>query len=139
MHDDDIRQLRDSFAAIRQAREDFGRRFYATLFRLRPDARRLFPADTDMQARKLADMLATIVRDLDDPARLEREFAALGRRHAEYGVSEDDYDDVGAALLMTLRESLGAAFTPALEQAWATLYGDLAEAMIAAEHRASEA
>lgn len=135
MHDDDIRRVRDSFAAIGDL-ADFGRRFYATLFRLRPDARSLFPVDPDMQVRKLVDMLAAIVRALDDPAWIEREFSALGRRHAGYGVGEDDYDDVGAALLITLRERFGDAFTPALEQAWATFYGDLAEAMIAAEHEA---
>ncbi|MBA8885816.1 hemoglobin-like flavoprotein [Dokdonella fugitiva] len=40
-------------------------------------------------------------------------------------------DDVGAALLMALHEHFGDAFTPELEQAWATAYGDPAEAMIA--------
>ncbi len=130
MHDDDIRRVRDSHAAIGDP-DEFGRRFYATLFRLRPDTRTLFPVDLDAQVRKLVDMLASIVRGLDAPARLAREFAELGRRHVGYGVREDDYDDVGAALLMALHEHFGDAFTPELEQAWATVYGDLAEAMIA--------
>lgn len=101
------------------------------LFRLRRDARMLFPADLEAQVRKLADMLGWIVRGLHEPARLTREFAGLGRRHVGYGVREDDYDDVGAALLMALHERFGEAFTLELEQAWASVYGDLAEAMIA--------
>ncbi len=130
MHDDDIRRVRDSHAAIGDSAE-FGRRFYATLFRLRPDTRTLFPVDLDPQSRKLADMLASIVHGLEAPAQLTQECAELGRRHVGYGVREDDYDDVGAALLMTLHEHFGEAFTPELEQAWAAVYGDLAEAMIA--------
>lgn len=130
MHDEDIRRVRDSYASIGDG-DEFARRFYATLFRLRPDTRRLFPANLDAQVRKLVDMLASIVHGLDAPARLAREFAELGRRHVGYGVREDDYDDVGAALLMALHEQFGDAFTPELEQAWATVYGDLSEAMIA--------
>lgn len=135
MNDVDIRLVRESHAAIADP-DAFGRRFYAILFRLRPDTRALFPVDLDTQARKLVDMLASIVRALDAPERLAREFRELGRRHGGYGVREDDYDDVGASLLMTLHEHFGEAFTPELEQAWAAVYGDLAEAMIAAESSA---
>jgi hemoglobin-like flavoprotein len=132
MRQDDIQRVRDSFAGLDAA--NFGQLFYAILFRLRPDVRALFPAELDAQVKKLMDMLTSIVRGLDAPDRLALEFAELGRRHAGYGVREEDYDDVGTALLKTLRENLGAAFTPEVEQAWATVYGDLAEAMIAAEN-----
>lgn len=135
MRDNDIHRVRDSFAAIGDA-QAFGRHFYATLFRLRPDARALFPVDIDGQAKKLTDMLASIMTSTDDADRQAAGFAELGRRHAGYGVREDDYDDVGAALLMTLRACLGLALTQEVEQAWATVYGDIAEAMIAAENAA---
>lgn len=137
MQHQDIQRVRDSYAAIGDGR-DLGQRFYAQLFRLRPDARALFPTDLDQQVRKLIDMLDSIVRTLDAPLQLAHDFSELGRRHVGYGVSEEDYDDVGAALLIALREQLGAAFTPDVEQAWASLYGDLAEAMIAAENAASQ-
>ncbi len=133
MREDDIRRVRDSFAALGDATH-FGKRFYAVLFELRPHLRALFPSELDLQARKLMDMLGSIVRGLDTPSRLTVEFAELGRRHAGYGVNEDDYDDVGTALLKTLHEGLGDAFTPEVEQAWATVYGEMAEAMIAAEN-----
>lgn len=138
MREEDIRQVRDSFAAMGDTMR-FGQRFYAVLFELRPDARALFPAELDLQAKKLMDMLGSIVRGLDAPDRLAAEFAELGRRHAGYGVVEEDYDDVGAALLKTLHEGLGNAFTPEVEAAWATVYGELAEAMIAAENEATRA
>lgn len=131
MTQDDIRLVQGTFATIGDAAA-FGRRFYAQLFRLRPDARPLFPADLDAQVRKLMDMLESIMRHLHEPELLVHEFAELGRRHAGYGVGEDDYDDVGAALLTALREHFGPAFTPAAEHAWGQVYGDLAESMIAA-------
>jgi|GEM_PF-1135260 len=123
MTEDEIRLVQATFAGIGDAGA-FGRRFYEHLFRARPDARELFPADLDAQVRKLVDMLESIVRQLRDEGRLAHEFAELGRRHAGYGVGEDDYDDVGAAPLTALREHFGDAFTASAEQAWGRVYGD---------------
>jgi hemoglobin-like flavoprotein len=64
---------------------------------------------------------------------------ALGERHGRYGVTDSHYDEVGAALIQTLREGLGEAFDEALESAWATAYAFLAERMIAASRAACAA
>ena len=53
----------------------------------------------------------------------------LGRRHVGYGVADEHYDTVGAALLWTLEKGLGRAFTPEVKDAWATVYGVLATTM----------
>jgi hemoglobin-like flavoprotein len=53
----------------------------------------------------------------------------LGRRHAAYGVTDDHYDTVGAALLWTLEKGLGDAFTAEAREAWTTVYGLLASTM----------
>ena len=37
------------------------------------------------------------------------------------------YETVGAALLWALEQGLGADFTPEIKEAWATVYGLLAE------------
>ena len=39
------------------------------------------------------------------------------------------YDTVGAALLWTLEQGLGEAFTPDVKSAWTTVYGVLATTM----------
>ena len=57
---------------------------------------------------------------------------ALGRRHAGYGVREEHYATVGAALLWTLEQGLGDTFTTPVRDAWATAYGTLASVMIEA-------
>jgi hemoglobin-like flavoprotein len=53
----------------------------------------------------------------------------LGERHRGYGVSADHYGPVGAALLWTLEQGLGSAFTPEVKAAWSEAYRTLAGAM----------
>ena len=54
---------------------------------------------------------------------------ALARRHVGYGVRAAHYDSVGMALLWTLEQGLGPAFTAELRTAWAAAYETLAGAM----------
>jgi hemoglobin-like flavoprotein len=53
----------------------------------------------------------------------------LGARHASYGVQASHYDTVGSALLLTLRDGLGDAFTPAVAEAWTAMYALVAREM----------
>ena len=62
---------------------------------------------------------------------------ALGRRHDGYGVRDEHYATVGSALLWTLEQGLGAAFTPAVRNAWTEAYGTLASVMIEAANSES--
>ena len=54
---------------------------------------------------------------------------ALGRRHVGYGVRDRHYLTVAEALLWTLEQGLGAAFTEETKQAWIDAYGLLATTM----------
>jgi hemoglobin-like flavoprotein len=47
---------------------------------------------------------------------------ALGRRHKGYGVTETNYATVGQALLWTLEQGLGEAFTPDVREAWTVTF-----------------
>jgi hemoglobin-like flavoprotein len=76
--------------------------------------------------------LGMAVRSLDDLAPVLARIAALGRRHAGYGVKAADFTTVGAAFLATLAAGLGDDFTPAARTAWTHAYETLAGAMIAA-------
>jgi hemoglobin-like flavoprotein len=132
MTPEQISLVRDSFTKAAPHTERLANTFYETLFRINPASRALFLHDMTTQARKLMDMLGAIVDGLDDSESLHRMFHELGRRHIGYGVEESHYDDVGAALLQALRSCLAEDFTENVEDAWATVYGDLAETMIAA-------
>ena len=61
----------------------------------------------------------------------------LGVRHVGYGVKDEHYDTVGAALLWTLEQGLGDGFTSEVKDAWATVYGVLAGTMKSAAAEAA--
>jgi len=79
------------------------------------------------------------VRGLDRLDQIVPAVEALGRRHTGYGVRSQDFETVGTALLDTLEEGLGAAFTSETRDAWAAAYGLLAGVMQEAGAAASAA
>ena len=74
-------------------------------------------------------MIGTAVRGLERWDRLVPALHALGERHVGYGVKDADYHLVGAALLWTLEEGLGDAFTDEVRIAWVRTYTALADVM----------
>jgi hemoglobin-like flavoprotein len=132
------RLIRESWREMEPHAAEFADLFYVRLFEVAPEVRAMFAlADMDAQKRKFVDMLAEIVRVLDDPARLVGEVAASGSRHLDYGVQDRHYDIVGSALLWTLGQALGERFTPELREAWRETYGLLAAVMRRGAARAS--
>lgn len=82
------------------------------------------------QGHRLMQMIAVAVRGLNDLERLVPAVRVLGQRHVGYGVEASHYGAVGAALLWTLEQGLGDAFTPEARAAWTTVYGILAGAIL---------
>jgi hemoglobin-like flavoprotein len=125
--------IRASWAAVEPIADTAASLFYGRLFELDPALERLFRR-TDMAAQRkvLMQTLAVVVKSLDRLDQIVPAVQALGRRHAGYGVREEHYDTVGAALLWTLEQGLGEGFTPAVRAAWTAAYGTLASVMIEA-------
>jgi len=124
--------VKESFGKVEPIADQAAELFYTRLFTLRPDLRPLFKGDMKDQGRKLMSILRTAVRGLDNLEKLVPVVQDLGRRHKDYGVHPDHYDTVGQALLWTLEQGLGSAFTPLVRDAWAKTYGVLAATMIQA-------
>lgn len=104
--------------------------FYDRLFALDPELRPLFSrGDMAEQRRKLMQMITVAVRGLDRLDELVPAVQALGRRHVGYHVRDRDYATVGQALLWTLEQGLGPAFTSEVREAWTLTYGTLADVM----------
>jgi hemoglobin-like flavoprotein len=91
--------------------------------------RALFRGDMAAQGRHLMGTLAVAVRGLDNLEALVPAVQALGRRHVGYGVRDEHYATVGAALIWTLERGLGERFTPAAREAWIAVYRVLATTM----------
>jgi hemoglobin-like flavoprotein len=121
--------VQTSFAQVRPIADAAAALFYRRLFELDPRLRPLFKGDMEEQGRKLMEVLGLAVKGLDRPEALLPVLAALGSRHAGYGVNEHDYETVGEALLWTLEQGLGPSFTPEVREAWTALYGFVADTM----------
>ncbi len=133
----EIHLVKDSFRQIVPIADQAAALFYARLFELDPALRHLFRGDMREQGRKLMTMIAVAVQSLERIDTLVPAVRQLGARHAGYGVTEDHYATVGAALLWTLEKGLGPAFTPAVRDAWTSTYSLLANTMIEAQREAA--
>ena len=112
------------------------RLFYDRLFEIDATTRQLFKTtDLTEQRRKLFQTLTMIVGGLDHLETLVPAIEDLGRRHAQFGVTNAHYETVGAALLWTLEQGLGSGWTPEVKGAWSSAYALLADIMRAAAAR----
>lgn len=121
--------VRESFAAIVPIAPQAAGMFYDRLFLLDPSLKPLFKGDMLAQGRKLMAMIGTAVANLDTLETIVPAVQDLGRRHVAYGVQPAHYDTVASALLWTLGQGLGEAFTPSVEAAWTETYTTLAAVM----------
>jgi hemoglobin-like flavoprotein len=121
--------VRESFAKVVPIAPQAAALFYERLFTLDPSLKPLFKGDMNEQGRKLMAMIGTAVANLGKLETILPAVQDLGRRHRGYGVPPASYDTVAAALLWTLGQGLGDAFTKPVEAAWTEAYTILAGVM----------
>jgi len=124
--------VQETFAMVEPIADQAAELFYGRLFEVAPNFRQRFPDNMAGQQRKLMATLKIAVAGLDDPDRLIPIVQELGKRHKGYGVEAGDYSTAAGALLWTLEQGLGDAYTPAVVDAWAAVYGLLSSVMIEA-------
>ena len=125
-----IALVQTSFAKVAPIADAAADLFYDRLFEIAPSVRCLFRDDLTGQKKQLMSMLGMAVAGLSNLDTLMPVVCALGERHAGYGVKVEHFTSVGEALLWTLKQGLGEAFTPAVQDAWETAYSDLSQAMV---------
>ena len=124
-------QLLRETLEIALAHADFGQRFYARLFAAKPHLRPMFKGNSDgAQQKMFAQKLCAIVDNIDDPELLRDEALKIATTHRGYGVTAEMYEWVGSALIESLREASGAAWSSEAERAWKDAYATLARAII---------
>src|SRR5438128_1668487 len=129
MNSKQIELVQSSFKMVQPIADQAARLFYQRLFEIDPSLRPMFRGDMEEQGRKLMQMIGVAVNAL---RRLDQVLPAvedLGRRHAAYGVRDEHYETVAAALLWTLATGLGDAFTSEVSDAWVAMYGAVTSAM----------
>jgi hemoglobin-like flavoprotein len=129
--------VKSSWAKVVPIKEQAAALFYGKLFEIEPGLKAMFKGDMVEQGRKLMAMINTAVNGLDRLEAIVPAVQDLGKRHVAYGVKDKDYDTVGAALVWTLEQGLGADFTAEVRTAWITVYGLLATTMKQAAAKAA--
>jgi hemoglobin-like flavoprotein len=136
MTPEQVQLVQDSFKKVMPIAGTAADLFYDRLFAIAPEVRSLFPSDLTEQKKKLMQMLATAVTNLHQVEKILPAVENLGRRHVSYGVTPKHYEPVGAALLWTLEQGLGADFTSPVKEAWTETYKTVAGVMTKAAESA---
>jgi NAD(P)H-flavin reductase/hemoglobin-like flavoprotein len=121
--------IRDSWAEVEPQAEEMGRLFYATLFRIAPETRDLFPVNMEVQRSRLMRALVHVVQMVDQPDELVPFLEQLGRDHRKFGVVAQHYEALGEALISAIATAAGPAWTPAVRDAWVDAYSAVSTAM----------
>ena len=126
--------IQQSFKKVAPIADQAAEIFYAKLFSYDPSLKRLFKGDMKSQGKKLMATLGTAVAALNNLDKLVPVLENLAIKHLDYGVKIDDYTPVGNALLCTLKQGLGDAFTAETREAWVTLFKLVADVMRSAAY-----
>jgi methyl-accepting chemotaxis protein len=138
LSDEKIRLVQETWAAVNPIADQAAAMFYNRLFELDPTVQDLFQtSDMVKQGKLLMGMFDVAVKGLHSVTTLVPAVEELGRRHIHYRVRAEHFDTVGTALLWTLQQGLGAAFTAEVRQAWVDTYAFLARIMKNAAYRDS--
>ena len=121
--------VQESWGKVIPVSDTAAQLFYGKLFELDPSLKELFKGDMAEQGKKLMTMINVAVNGLKRLESIVPAVQDLGKRHVDYGVKDEDYDTVGAALIWTLSQGLGDDFTDEVKDAWVTVYGILATTM----------
>jgi hemoglobin-like flavoprotein len=122
--------VQTSFTQVLPIADKAGAMIYERLFELDPSLRDLFHIDIREQGRRLMQMVSIAVHGLDSLSQLVPALEALGRRHADYGVTRRHLELGGEALMWTLERGLAGAFTAEVRDAWAAVYAVLMDTML---------
>jgi hemoglobin-like flavoprotein len=124
MNDHTITIVRESFDLLEPIASQAAALFYANLFEAAPSLRRVLQGDS-AQCAKLVQTTSSVVAKLDEPAQLKALLLDTSRDWPREVVLDEHVNAARGALLKTLYECLGVAYTPEVEDAWTQVYVEL--------------
>ena len=125
-----IELVESSFEKIKPYANEFVTSFYQHLFQENPKLRVLF-RNTDMNKmyQKLLNSLVLLVESLRNPNALQPVLKNLGAKHKGYGVIDEHYPAVCAALMATFPKYIPTDWTPEVQHAWASTFQAVTQIM----------
>lgn len=134
----DTEALKHSWEQVAKSGDDVPLYFYSHLFLSHPELRDMFPISMAAQRDKLVAALGQVVSNVDQLDRVVPLIQQLGRDHRKYSVAPEHYNAVGASLLATLKQFLGASWTDEMAADWAAAYGLVARTMVEAAEESAD-
>ena len=139
MTPDQIQLVQSSFSSVVPIADTAAKLFYGRLFEIAPEVKPMFKGDISDQGKKLMTTLGVVVNGLKNLEAVVPAAQSLAVKHVDYGVTAEHYKPVGEALIWTLEQGLGDAFTEEVKEAWVSAYTTLSGVMIEAAYSPAEA
>ncbi len=125
--------LNASLELVLERRPDFTPRFYEILFERYPEVQPLFSRNGGKeQAKMLQEAIIAAVENVENPSWLQDTLSSMGRKHVEYGVTDEMYPFVGECLIAALSEIAGDDWSDEIAASWVAAYGAISGIMMAA-------
>lgn len=122
--------IRDSWSKVSWQSPKLVSRFHVHLFNVDHEAQSLFVSGNSNKVTGMMMVIDVAVGMLDQWEHFVQALRDFGRRHVAYGVAESHYVGFGEALMLTLRDFLGAEFTPETQAAWRAFYQRMTQSML---------
>lgn len=122
--------IRATVPVLRTHGESITRVFYASLFDAHPELYDIFNPVNQVNGRQQRSLAGSVLAYAANIDRLDALGSMVGRithKHGALEVQKEHYPIVGHHLLGAISSVLGDAATPAILDAWAAAYGQLAE------------
>jgi NAD(P)H-flavin reductase/hemoglobin-like flavoprotein len=116
------RTLKESWSLIEDRQDKLAGQFYARMFLADPQLRELFPVQMDQTRSRLLAALLTAIQNVDEPELLDDYLRGLGRDHRKYHAGPAHYEQMGRALLESLRDLSGDQWCAEYDTAWQEAY-----------------
>ena len=120
----------ESFTQFEPIVEYSAKVFFDRLAEVDPGLGAQLSGDSNVHSDKLATVLQIAVISVRNLDALVPMLRLLGSEYRSYGARPEYYETFGDVLLWTLEQGLGEAYTEEINEAWATLYGIIAEMMM---------
>lgn len=136
LSDKTIAVVKSTAPVLAENGELLTRHFYGRMFRENPEVAPLFNRSNQAsgnQQRALAGAICAFAANVDQLEVLGAAVETIAQKHAALRILPEHYPIVGANLLASIREVLGAAATDEIIDAWAEAYGFLANILIGRE------
>jgi nitric oxide dioxygenase len=136
MTPEQIEVIRQTVPVIQQHGYDITTVFYRNMLTAHPELNSVFnftSQKTGHQARALAGALGAYAANIDNLVALGPALELICNKHASLNITPEQYEIVGEFLIGAMQEVLATAFTPAIQDAWAAAYWQLANIMIEKE------